>query len=228
MRRLFAMFAAFALVIALVPAVANADTSGGCFGASQCRFAGLSVDASWSGIPASGPVVGEEYTDSYVAASTSMTSSKGTKTASGGLWFQQFSYIYDGSEKPTPTGETFVTDFGPDLVVTVDRKLRTASASGTVMVVTCTIAPDYSETCGEPIATLVRGTWTATGAALEVVSTYRAKGGGSTYNEKFAGTQRDATATVSIGGRAVPGIVNWASISNSSGHTVSICHVPAC
>ena len=228
MRRLTVMFAAFALILSTAVGGVQADTSGGCSGATQCRYVGQGVDASWSSVPADGPVLGQTYTDTYVSAGTSMTTVKGTKTPAGGLWFQQFTYRFDGSDKPTPISESFVSDFGPDLVVTVDGKLKTATASGTVMVVSCTIDSSYNETCGAPLATLVRGTWTATGPALRVTSSYRAKGAGFTISESFQGTQREATASVAIGGAAVPGTIGFAGISNSTGHTVSICRLPAC
>lgn len=229
MRRLTVIFAALALALSsFAVGGAQADTSGGCSGATQCRYVGLGVDASWSSVPADGPVIGQTYTDTYMAASSSMTTVKGTKTPAGGLWFQQFTYVFDGSDKPTPVSESFVSDFGPDLVVTVDAKLRTASASGTVMVVSCTIDSSYNETCGAPLATVVRGTWTATGPALQVASTYRAKGAGFTISQSFQGAQREATATVTIGGAVVAGTINYASISNSSGHTVSICRQATC
>ena len=228
MRRLFAMSAIVALVLTAGAGAVQADTSGGCSGTAQCRFAGRGVDASWSGVPADGPVLGQLYTDTYVAASSSMTTSRGTRTAAGGLWFQQFSYVYDGSDKPNAVRESFVTDFGPDLVVRIDGKLNSATVSGTVMVVSCTYDQDFNETCGDPVATVVGGTWTATGPALSVVSTYRAKGPGFTMNEMFQGSQRDATAAVVIGGSPVSGVVGWASISDSSGTSITICHAPAC
>ena len=226
MRRLAITFAAFALILLTAAGSVQADTSGGCSGVTQCRFTG-GVDASWSSVPADGPVIGAVYTDTYLSAGTSMTNAKGTRTAAG-LWFQRFTYLYDGSDQPTPISESFVSDFGSDLVVTIDGKLKTASASGTVMVVTCTVDSSWNETCREPIATVVRGTWTATGPALEVSSTYRAKGSGFKIFQSFQGTQRDATAAVAIGGVAVPGTIGFATISNSSGHAVSICRLPAC
>ena len=228
MHRRFAIFSAVVLALSTAAGVANADTSGGCSGATQCHTNGQGVDASWSGVPADGPVVGQIYTDTYLAASMSMTTSHGIRTNQGGLWFSQFTYRFDGSEKPAPIGESFVTDFGPDLVINVDGKLRTASASGTVMVVSCTYDGDFNEICGEPVATAVRGTWTATGPALDVTSSYRAKGPGFTMNESFSGTQRQASAVVSIGGNAVPGTIEWASISDVKGRAVSICHAQTC
>ena len=228
MHRGLAIFAALALVLSTAVGVADADTSGGCSGATQCRTTGQGVDASWSNAPADGPVIGQLYTDTYVAASTTMTTSRGTRTNAGGLWFFQFTYRFDGSDKPSPVGVAFVTDFGSDLVVNVDAKLRTATVSGTVMVVSCTIDADFNETCGDPVATVVRGTWTASGPALQVTSSYRAKGPGFTMSESFSGTQRQATAAVTIGGAAVPGTSYWASISDGKGHSVSICHAPTC
>ena len=227
MHRGLVIFAALGLILSTVGG-ANADTSGGCSGASQCRTTGQGVDASWSNAPADGPVIGQLYTDTYVAASTTMTTSRGTRTNAGGLWFFQFTYRFDGSDKPSPVGVAFVTDFGSDLVVNVDAKLRTATVSGTVMVVSCTIDADFNETCGDPVATVVRGTWTASGPALQVTSSYRAKGPGFTMSESFSGTQRQATAAVTIGGAAVPGTSYWASISDGKGHSVSICHAPTC
>jgi hypothetical protein len=228
MNRRIAIFPALVLMLSCLVGTANADTSGGCGGGTQCRTTGQGVDASWSGVPFDGPVIGQTYTDTYVAASTSMTSSRGVRTAAGGLWFSDFTYVFDGSEKPTPIRERFVSDFGSDLVVKVDSKLRTASASGTIMVVSCTYDASFNETCGDPVATFVRGTWTATGPALDVTSSYRVKGPGITMNESFAGTQRDATATVTIGGVNVAGLSAWASISNGRSSAVSICHAPAC
>jgi hypothetical protein len=228
MRHLLVLFAGFALVLSTAVGTVQADTSGGCSGATQCRFVGLGVDASWSSVPTDGPVLGAVYTETYVAASTSMTTVKGTKTRAGGLWFEQFTYRFDGSDKPTPISDSYVSDFGTDLVVSVDAKLKTAAVSGTVMVVSCSIDADFNETCGDPVATAVRGTWTATSPALKVTSTYKAKGPGLMISESFQGTQRDATASVAIGGRAVPGVVGYATISNSSGHSVSICRLPAC
>ena len=228
MRRPMTMFAALALMLSTAVGSAQADTTGGCSGATQCRYAGQGVDASWSSVPADGPAIGQVYTDTYVAAGTSMTTVKGTRTPAGGLWFQQFTYRFDGSDKPTPISESFVSDFGTDLVVAIDAKLNSASVSGTVMVVSCTIDSSYNETCGAPIATVVRGTWTATGPALQVTSSYRAKGAGFMLSQSFQGTQREATASVAIGGAAVPGTIGFASISNSSGHTVSICRLQVC
>lgn len=228
MRRLFAMSAVVALVLSVSAGAVQADTSGGCSGATQCRFSGVGVDASWAGVPESGPVLGQTYTDTYVAASSSMTSAKGTRTSSSGLWFQQFSYVFDGSDKPAPVRESFVVDFGPDLVVRVDGKLNSATVSGTVMVVDCTFDADFNEHCGDPVATVVRGTWTAAGPALKVTSSYRAKAPGLTVNEMFQGTERRATAAVTIGGSPVPGTLDWGSILDTSGSTVSICHAPAC
>ena len=228
MHRGFVTVAAMALVLSSAVGVANADTSGGCSGATQCRTTGKSVDASWSGVPIDGPVIGQVYTDTYVAASTSMTSSRGVRTVSGGLWFSQSTYVFDGSEKPQPIGERFVSDFGPDLVITIDGKLRTATASGTVMVVSCTFDADYNETCGEPVATAVRGTWTATGPALDVTASYRVKGPGFTFSETSSGTQREATAAVTIGTNPVPGTLNWGAISDGRSNSVSICHGSSC
>src|SRR5438045_1388263 len=72
MRRFFALVAALAVVLTSAGA-ANADTTGGCSGATQCRTIGSGVEASWYGVPLDGPVIGRIYTDTYVAASTSMT-----------------------------------------------------------------------------------------------------------------------------------------------------------
>ena len=229
MRRFTVMLATVALLLSAA-AVGNvqADTSGGCSGATGCRYVGSGVDAAWSGVPLDGPVVGQLYTDTYLSAASSMTSNRGTKTAAGGLWFEQVTYRFDGSEKPTPISYSFVSDFGSDLAVTVDAKLRTASASGTVMVVSCTFDANDTEICGDALPTVVRGTWTATGPALQVTSSYRTKGAGFATSESFKGTQRQATASVSIGGAAVPGSVGFATISDSSGHLISICRLEAC
>ncbi|MEO8469154.1 MAG: hypothetical protein ABI573_05755 [Chloroflexota bacterium] len=229
MHRGLVILSALVLLLATTVGVASADTSGGCTGATQCRTSGTGVDGSWSSVPVDGPVIGQIYTDTYVAASKSMTSSRGVRTSTAGLWFSQFTYRFDGpDQKPTPIGDSFVVDFGTDLVVTIDGKLRTASVSGTAMVVSCTIDSDYNETCGDPVATAVRGTWTATGPALKTTYSYRAKGPGFTMSDSFSGTQRAAAAAVTIDGNAVPGTSYWASISNSKSRSISICHAITC
>jgi hypothetical protein len=121
-------------------------------------------------------VAGVVYTDTYLQAGTDMSASRGSRSTTAGAWFSQFSYRYDDvTAKPTPVGESFTTGVGPDLSVAVGKSLGTATVSGTVMVVSCTIDADYNETCGDPVATAVRGTWTATGSRLHVVSTFHAR-----------------------------------------------------
>jgi hypothetical protein len=229
MRRMLTLSTALVLALSAGVGITNADTSGGCSGAGQCRFSGLGMDASWSGVPIEGPVAGVVYTDTYISAGTTMTASRGTKTATAGAWLSQFSYRYDDlTAKPTPVGESYTTDVAPNLVVTVDKNLGTAKVSGTVMVVSCTIDPAYNETCGDPVATAISGTWTATGARLQTVSTYHAKGPGFTMSQTFQGLDRQATASATIGGLPVPGSLGSGEIFNSQSNSVTICHAPAC
>jgi hypothetical protein len=229
MRRLLTLTTALVLAVSAGAGITNADTTGGCSGPGQCRTTGLGMDASWFGVPIEGPVAGVVYTDTFVSAGTTMSSNRGTKTATAGAWFSQFSYRYDDiTTKPTPVAESFSTDVGPGLVVKVDKGLGTATVSGTAMVVSCTIDATFNETCGDPVATAVRGTWTATGARLQTVSTYHAKGPGMTSNQTFQGADRQAIATATIGGLAVPGALGLGDIYDSQSNSVSLCHAPAC
>jgi hypothetical protein len=187
------------------------------------------MDASWFGVPIDGPVAGTVYTDTFVSAGTTMSSNRGTKATIAGAWFSQFSYRYDDFiTKPTPVGESYSTDPGPDLVVKVDKGLGTATVSGTVMVVNCTIDAALIETCADPVATPVSGTWTATGARLQTVSTYHAKGPGITTSQTFQGADRQAIASATIGGVAIPGSFGFGDIYDSQSNFVSLCHAPAC
>jgi hypothetical protein len=229
MRRLLTLSTAVVLVISAGAGITNANTAGGCSGAGQCRTSGPGMSASWFGVPIDGPVVRVVYTDTYLSAGTTMTASRGTRTATAGAWFSQLSYRYDDiTAKPIPVAESFSTDIGPGLVVKVDRNLGTATVSGTLMVVSCTIDASYNETCGDPLATTVRGTWTATGARLQTVSTYHAKGPGITMNSTFQGLDRQAIASATIGGVAVPGALGFGDIYDSQSNSVSLCHAPAC
>jgi hypothetical protein len=229
MRRLLTLATAVMLVVSAGAGVTNADTGGGCSGPTQCRTSGLGMEAAWYGVPLDGPAVGTTYTDTFLSAGSTMTASRGTRTRTAGAWFSQLSYRYDDlATKPTMVGESFTTDMGPDLVVRVDRNLGTATVSGTVMVVTCTIDASFNETCGEPLATTVSGTWTATGARLQTVSTYHAKGPGITMNQTFQGLDRQAIASATIGGHAIPGAIGFGDISDSTSNSVFICHAPAC
>ena len=229
MRRLLVLSMGLVLALSAGAGFASADTGGGCAGPGQCRTSGLGMDAYWSGAPIDGPVLGVTYTDTNISAGTSMSSNRGTRASTGGLWFSQFTYRYDDlSGKPTPLGESFVVDFGTDLVVTVDKGLGRATASGTVMVVTCTYDPFFNEACGDPAATTVSGTWSATGARLQMVSTYHAKGPGMTMNQTFQGSDRQAAAAATIGGLPVTGVLGFGDIYDSHSNFVSVCHAPAC
>lgn len=229
MRRMLTLSTALVLALSAGVGITNADTTGGCSGPGQCRISGPGIEASWSGVPIDGLVVGVVYTDTFVSAWTTTSSNRGTKTTTAGAWFSQFSYRYDDlTDKPTPVAESFTTDVGPDLVVKVARNLGTATVSGTAMVVSCTIDPDYNETCGDPVATTVGGTWTATGARLQTVSTYHAKGPGFTMNQTFQGSDRQASASATIGGIEVPGALGYGDIYDSQSNSVSLCRAPAC
>jgi hypothetical protein len=187
------------------------------------------MDAYWSGAPIDGPVLGVTYTDTNISAGTTMSSNRGTRASTAGFWFSQFTYRYDDlATKPTPLGESFVVDFGTDLVVTVDKGLGRAAASGTVMAVTCTIDASFTETCGDPAAVTISGTWNATGARLQTVSTYHAKGPGMTMNQTFQGSDRQAVAAVTIGGVPVAGVIGFSDIYDSHSNFVTVCHAPAC
>lgn len=229
MRRMLVLSTALVLAMSAGAGAASADTTGGCSGASQCRSSGLGMSASWSGVPAEGPVVGVVYTDTYLQAGTTMSASRGARSTTAGAWFSQFSYRYDDiTTKPSLVAESFTTDIGPDLRVAVDGGLATAKVSGTVMVVSCTVDAAYVETCGDPVATAVSGTWTATGARFQVVSTYHAKGPGMSMTETFQGADRQAGASATIGGLAIPGAVGFGDIYDSQSNSVSLCHAPAC
>ena len=78
------------------------------------------------------------------------------------------------------------------------------------------------------MATTVRGTWTATGGTLRVVSTYHARGFGTTQNSTFQGSQRQATASASIGGIPVAGSFAGADINDAKSNSVWICHGLTC
>jgi hypothetical protein len=229
MRRLLTLSTALVLAISAGAGAANADTTGGCSGPGQCRTTGLGMSASWFGVPVDGPVAGVIYTDTYLAAWTQMSSIRGTKATTGGAWISQFSYEYDDiNTKPNPVSESFTTDVGTDLIVAVDRNLGTATVSGTVMVVSCTIDASYNETCGDPVATAVSGKWTATGARLQTVSTYHGIGPGMTFSQTFQGVDRQAVASAAIGALAIPGALGFGDIYDSRSNSVSLCHAPAC
>jgi hypothetical protein len=229
MRRLLTLSIALVLAMSAGAGAASADTTGGCSGPGQCRTTGLGMSASWFGVPVDGPVAGVIYTDTYLAAWTETSSNRGTKATTGGAWFSQFSYEYDDTiSKPSPVSESFTTDVGTDLIVAVDRNLGTATVSGTVMVVNCTIDANYNETCGDPVETAISGNWTATGGRLQMVSTYHATGPGFTFSQTFQGADRQAVAFATIGDLPVPGIPGFGDISDSRSNSVSICRAPAC
>ncbi len=227
MRRLFALAAAIALAVSLSVPV-SADTTGGCLAPGQCRTSGRNVDAWWSGIPDGGPVPGVVYTDTSVSAGIGTFSGGGLRSTSAWMWLDRFSYEFDANGNQIPVAETFGFGNAPDVNVVIAKTLSSGSASGTIQAVSCTFDPNWNETCGDPAATSVSGTWTATGARMQSVYTSHSKGGGSSYTSTFQGAQRLASASVSIGGVGASGALAWADINDSQGNTVSICHGPTC
>lgn len=229
MRRLLVLSTVLVLALSAGAGFASADTGGGgCFGPGQCRMSGLGADASWTTVPTDGPVTGVVYTDTFISTSASMTRGQGLTSSSVGVWFDEFSYSFDTAFNFIPVGETFVIDSGSNVTLSIDKKLSRATVAGTVMAVNCTFDAQQAETCGDPVATTVSGTWTATGARLKVSSTYHAKGPGLTQNQTFQGAESEATASATIGGASVAGPIQWADINDSVTNSVWICHTAGC
>ena len=229
MRRLLALSTALVLALSAGAQFVSADTTGGggCFGPGQCRTTGLGADAGWSNYPADGPVVGVVYTDTWISASSYLSRAQGQKSGGAGAWFDIFRYTFDANLNFIPVGETFVADPGT-VTFTADRKLGSATVSGTAMAVTCTIDAQGNETCGNPVATAINATWTATGPRMQSVFTSHQKGPGMTANQTFQGANRQAAASASIGGVAVTGASMGADINDSQSNSIWICHTTGC
>lgn len=173
-------------------------------------------------MPESGPVQNVVYTDTYVSVAQQGVKEDGTTFSDKFLFFDQFSYKYDRNWNFVAISDTSGYAGGSDVMLAVDRKLASASASATVATFVCTFGR-RSSSCADGPAITLTASWTGTGDIIRSGDNYRVNSKSFTYTAHSRGSYRDASASASIGGVGT-GTSLFADIYNFTSHEVSVCH----
>lgn len=182
-------------------------------------FAGKGADASWTTCPFE-PVPNVVCTDTYISVAEQVYKEDGTKFPSTTLSLYQFSYKFDRKGN-----YIFASDscgFG-DATLSVGKQLKSASASATVPITTCTVDRRGNWTCRDNGTATVSASWIGWGDLVRSSGNYHNVSKGYTYNSHSQGMYRDATASgqVNVSDFGTPW---WASIYDSKWTDVYICH----
>jgi hypothetical protein len=213
---LVAVLGVMVLILATVLAPGPAVAAGQTF---HYSFAGEGADAGWTTCPFE-PVPNVVCTDTYISVAEQVYKEDGTKFPSTTLSLYQFSYKFDRKGN-----YIFVSDsygFG-DATLSVGRQLKSASASATVPITTCTVDRRGNWTCRDNGTVTVSASWTGWGDLVRSNGNYHTVSKGFTYNSHFQGMYRDATASGQVNGSNL-GTPWWASIYDSKWSDAHICH----
>lgn len=224
-RRILALVALATLLVPAAPVAA--DTTGG--GGTSYHFSetGKGADAGWSTFPADGqPVAGVVYTDTFISTSEQAVKADGTVFSDKFVYFDQYSYKIDRSGNWIFLSETFGFAGGSDVILSVDRALKSASVTAAVGLTTCTVDRRGNFTCVDAGIGSVAASWTGQGDTIKQSGSYHVVSKGFTQNSTSRGTFRDATASGSLNGAGIGGQLFYASIFNSTSRDIFICHGP--
>jgi len=210
-----------ALLLALLVATAAAGPVTAAGNAFKFSAAGKGAEAFWSTIPDTGPVQNVAYTDTFIVVADQKVTVDGSTFTDAYLFFDQFTYKFDRNWNFVPLSDTFGSAGLPDVSISVDKNLLSATASATASSVTCTFGRRGTCTDGPSVA--ISASWTGTGDIIRTGGNFRANSKSFTYTSHDKGSFRDATASASIGGLST-GTLFFARIFNVSYHEVSVCH----
>lgn len=223
-RRILALVA---LATLLVPAASvAADTTGGgiSFHYSQT---GKGADAGWSTFPADGqPDAGVVYTDTFISTSEQAVKADGTVFSDKFVYFDQYSYKIDRSGNWIFLSETFGFAGGSDVILSVDRALKSASVTAAVGLTTCTVDRRGNFTCVDAGIGSVAASWTGQGDTIKQSGSYHVVSKGFTSNSTYRQTSRNAIPSGLFNGADIGGQSFYASIFNATNRDIFICHGP--
>lgn len=196
---LLALGAALVQVLAATPAEAGPVTN--------LRFAGRIAIAGWTTCPT--PSAGQRCTDTEVIASESSLKEKGFGRSAGPrVIYRRFDYtVVDlgGGELGYRTSrETF--GGSDNATVSVRPRLERAQATADVPVEVCTFRADGNLSCRSDIVA-VHAEWTAAGEIERLDERSVNHAPGVLYKAYTKGWQRVATASATIDGSPVPGVL---------------------
>lgn len=174
---------------------------------TNLRFAGRIAMAGWTTCPH--PAVGQRCTDTDVIASESSLKEKGFGRSAGPrLIYRRFDYVVvdlgGGELGYRSTRETI--GGSDEATVSIRPRLEFAEASAVVPVEICTFRPDGDTTCRSDTVA-VRATWTAAGDIERLDERSVNHAPGVLFKAYTKGWQRQATATATVDGAPVPGVL---------------------
>ena len=154
-----------------------------------------------------------------------------------GVWVGEFVYKEDGTKYPSTTISFYQTQYKYDrkgnwiwisdtwgygeATFTIDNKLTSATASGDMLLTTCTPGRRGEVNCTEGGTITLSASWTGAGDLVRSNSNSRTISKGYKYNSHYSGTYRDASAQVS---GMEPGVQYWATLYNIKWMDVYISH----
>jgi hypothetical protein len=204
------LVAGLILSASLAPAPALAATN-------RYTEKGKGADGFWSNCLE--PAANTNCTDVFLVASEFIANSNGETFESGGIFIEIFRYHFDRRGNFHFDSDTL--GFG-EATITVDNKLTSATASGTIPTEVC-IERHRNFDCfaGDPLD--VAGSWSGYGAVARFSDSFHFHTAGYSENGRFSGKSRSATASVTIDGFGL-GDALGASIFEGSYRDFVVCH----
>lgn len=182
-------------------------------------FKGMGAEASFSDCNYWPVPAGTVCTDTYLAVAEEVYKEDGTKYPSTTMWFSQYQYKVDKRGN-----YIYISDrwgWG-EASLSIDNKLSSATASATLQVTTCTVDRRGNYTCQEGDLMPVSASWNGTGYLVRTNSSQHTVSKGYTYNSRYKGVYRDASAQVD--GLQPVGEQWWATIYNSRWMDIYVSH----
>lgn len=176
------------------------------------RFAGKGADATWESC--------DEFSCTYQSVYVSQTMYRENGTRFKGTTLSYYSSYYDANN------DQYVYSYGflENPTFTINNKLNSAHAAGTVQLSTCTYDPNTGmETCVDGGSADVNVTWSGYGDLYRGSSKSHIVSKSYTSNYMFKGSWRQANAVGSINGQNL-GPVSWANIFNYRDASMTVCH----
>ncbi len=174
---------------------------------TSLRFAGRFGIASWTTCPDPGP--GQRCTDTEVIASESSLKEKGFGRSAGPrVIYRRFDYVVvdlGGGQ----LGSRFIRETigGTDLAtVSIRPRLERAEAMADVPVEVCTFSPEGNTVC-RSATVAVHAWWTADGEIQRLAERAVNHAPSVLYKAYTKGWQRVATASATVDGTPVPGVL---------------------
>jgi len=181
---------------------------------THLRFSGAFADAVWTTSSAT------SFTNTFINVSKSNQGSQ--------LVVSQFIENLDANGNPTGltiTSAVVTSGFS----FTISQSLASASTSGSGLpATTCTFDANFNLIGCDPTTIDVAAAWTGQGPITRGVFNDHFKSDGFSVTDHFNGTQRDATATGTIGGLTLTASEGEGELGTANSGTTTVCIGTSC